>query len=72
MFKAIVYTNKADRLTSSVVLSSGWDKKYYSLFAKGVNYDQAVYLHDREFSSEAEAKAAAQEVIAGLRKGLGL
>lgn len=67
MFKAIVYTNKNDRLTSTVVTSEGWNKKYHRLFAKGANYDQAVYLQNEEFATEEEAKAAALEILKRLR-----
>lgn len=67
-FKAIVYTNKSDKLTFAVVHGQAtWDKKYVQLFAKGINYDQSVHFHGKEFDSEDDAIAAAKTEINRLK-----
>lgn len=69
MFKAIIYTDKNDKLKSVVIPSINWDKKYTQLFAKGVNYDQVVRLHDQEFDTELSALFVVKAEMDRLRAG---
>lgn len=67
-FKAIVYTNKSDKLTFAVVHGqAAWDKKYVQLFAKSINCDQSVHFHGKDFDSETAAIEAAKAEIKRLR-----
>lgn len=66
MFKVIVYTTNTDRLSSVVVSADKYDQKYSNMMTRG-GFDQAVFLNDKVFSSEAEAKKEAKRILNALK-----